>query len=59
MKWMNFVSIYLILLAALGPGIYSDCNRDEYQKRKYNIPGSRARPVRQDDNLTAIYEPIV
>jgi hypothetical protein len=29
-------SIYLILLAALGPRVYSASNRNEYQKRKNN-----------------------
>jgi hypothetical protein len=33
----EFVSIYLILPAALGPGIYSASNRNEYQKQKNNI----------------------
>jgi hypothetical protein len=33
-----FFSIYLILPAALGPGIYSDSNRNEYQKQK-NVSG--------------------
>jgi hypothetical protein len=28
--------IYLILLAALGPGVYSASNRNEYQKHKNN-----------------------
>jgi hypothetical protein len=42
-------SIYLILPAALGPGIYSACNRNEYQKQKNNVSGNRARPVRRDD----------
>jgi hypothetical protein len=27
---------YLILPAALGPGVYSACNRNEYQKHKHN-----------------------
>jgi hypothetical protein len=32
---MNLIfSIYLILPAALGPGIYSAPNRDKYQKKK-------------------------
>jgi hypothetical protein len=31
-----FFSIYLILPAALGPGVYSDSNRNEYQKQKNN-----------------------
>jgi hypothetical protein len=30
-------SIYLILPAALGPGVYS--NRTEYQKQKNNVSG--------------------
>jgi hypothetical protein len=38
MRWMNF-SIYLILPAALGPGVYSPCNRNEKQKQKNNICG--------------------
>jgi hypothetical protein len=29
--------IYLILPAALGPGVYSASNRNEYQKQKNNI----------------------
>jgi hypothetical protein len=32
---VNF-SIYLILPAALGPGVYSASNRNEYQKQKNN-----------------------
>jgi hypothetical protein len=34
------LSIYLILLAALGPGVYSAPNRNEYQKHKnkYILP---------------------
>jgi hypothetical protein len=32
-------SIYLILPAALGPGVYSASNRNEYQKQKKNVPG--------------------
>jgi hypothetical protein len=39
-------SIYLILPAALGPGVYSASNRNEYQKQKNMFLGSRARPVR-------------
>jgi hypothetical protein len=31
-------SIYLILPAALGPGVYSTFNRSEYQKQK-NVSG--------------------
>jgi hypothetical protein len=32
-------SIYLILLAALGPGVYSASNRNQYQKQKNNVSG--------------------
>jgi hypothetical protein len=28
---------YLILPAALGPGVYSACNRNEYQRQKENV----------------------
>jgi hypothetical protein len=35
----RFLSIYLILLAALGPGVYSGSNRNEYQKHKNNVSG--------------------
>jgi hypothetical protein len=33
-----FFSIYLILPAALGPGVHSASNRNEYQKQK-NVSG--------------------
>jgi hypothetical protein len=33
------ISIYLILSAALGPGVYSASNRNEYQKQKNNVSG--------------------
>jgi hypothetical protein len=32
----RFFLIYLILPAALGPGVYSASNRNEYQKHKNN-----------------------
>jgi hypothetical protein len=51
--------LYLILPAALIPGVYSASNRNEYQKQKNNVLGSRMRPARRADNLTAICEPIV
>jgi hypothetical protein len=35
---MDF-SIYLILLAAIGPGDYSASNRNENQKQKNNVSG--------------------
>jgi hypothetical protein len=53
-------TIYLILSSALGPGVHSASNRNEYRKyRNNNVSGSKVRPVRGADNLTAIYEPIV
>jgi hypothetical protein len=36
---IEFFSIYLILPAALGPGVYSASNRNEYQKQKKNFSG--------------------
>jgi hypothetical protein len=51
-------SIYLTLPAELGSEIHSASDRNEYKKEK-NVSGSRARPVRRADNLTAICEPIV
>jgi hypothetical protein len=35
----EFFSIYLILPAALGPGVYSAPKRNEYQKQKNNVFG--------------------
>jgi hypothetical protein len=35
----NFETLYLILLATLGPGVYSACNRNEYQKQKNSVSG--------------------
>jgi hypothetical protein len=56
----EFLKIYLILPAALGPGVFSTSNRNEYQKqKKIMFLGSRARTVRRADNLTVIREPIV
>jgi hypothetical protein len=52
-------SIYLMLPAALGPGVHSASNRNEYQKQKKMFLGSKARPVRRADNLTTIYKPVV
>jgi hypothetical protein len=51
-------SIYLILPAALGPGVHSASNRNECQKQK-NVSGSGVQPVCRADNLTAICELIV
>jgi hypothetical protein len=35
----EFFSMYLILPATLGPGVYSASNRNEYQKQKDNVLG--------------------
>jgi hypothetical protein len=52
--------LQIILPAALGPGVYSASNRNEYQELiKIIFLGSEARPARKADNLTAISEPIV
>jgi hypothetical protein len=53
-----FLSIYLILPTALGPGVYSASNRNEYQKQKnvsreYSAAGARLTTSQ------AIYEPFV
>jgi hypothetical protein len=38
--WGEWIfSIYLILSATLGPGIYAASNKNEYQKQKNNISG--------------------
>jgi hypothetical protein len=37
----EFFSIYLILSAAIGPGVYSASNRNEYQKQK-NVSGEQS-----------------
>jgi hypothetical protein len=56
----EFFSICLIPPAPLNLGVDSASNRNEYQKQKNNIfMGSKARTVREADNLTAICEPIV
>jgi hypothetical protein len=34
-----FFSIYLILPAALGPGVHSASDRNEYQKQKNHVSG--------------------
>jgi hypothetical protein len=39
-QWGELIfSIYLILPAALGPGVYSASNRNEYQKQKNSVSG--------------------
>jgi hypothetical protein len=42
----EFFSIYVILLAVLGPGVQSACNRNEYQRPKIIFLGvERGRPT--------------
>jgi hypothetical protein len=36
---IELLSVYLILPAALGPGVYSALNINEYQKQKNNVSG--------------------
>jgi hypothetical protein len=52
-----FSSIYLILLAALGPSVH--LTEMSIRSRKIMFLGSRAWPVRRVNNFTAISEPIV
>jgi hypothetical protein len=52
-------STYLIFPAALGSGVYSATNRNEYPKQKNEFLGSGVRTVRWTDKLTAICEPIM
>jgi hypothetical protein len=35
----EYFPIYIILPAALGPGVYSASNRNEYQKQENNVSG--------------------
>jgi hypothetical protein len=58
MESLNFFLIYLIPPAALGPGVYSASNKNEYQKQG-KISGNRARPARKADSLTAPCEPSI
>jgi hypothetical protein len=39
MRRTNYFSIYLILPAALGLGVYSVSNINEYQKQENNVSG--------------------
>jgi hypothetical protein len=58
MRWIFL--IYLILPVALGPGVYSASNGNEYWNIKIIMfLGSKVRRVRRADNFTAICEPIV
>jgi hypothetical protein len=51
--------IYLILPAALGPGVYAASNRYEYQKQKDRFLRSKAWLIHKADSLTAIFELII
>jgi hypothetical protein len=54
------LSIYLILLAALGPGAYTAFDQNKYQGQRLQMfLGSRLWLVHEIDNLTAILEPNV
>jgi hypothetical protein len=55
----SIFSIYLILPAALGLGLYSGSIRNEYQKQKKKNLVIRAWLVHVADNLIVIYELIV
>jgi hypothetical protein len=56
----GFLSLYLILPAALGPGVYSASNtKMSTRNRKKKFLGNRAQPARGADNLAAICEPNV
>jgi hypothetical protein len=58
-RWGHLISsIYLTLIAALGPGLYSTSDRNEYHKQEMLL-GSRVRQARKAENLAAICEPIV
>jgi hypothetical protein len=53
------LSIYLILPAALGSGIYLSSNRDEYQNQNNNVSGEKSAQVRNADKVAAICETTV
>jgi hypothetical protein len=48
-----------MLPAAIGNGVHSASNRNEYQKQKNNFLGSKVRPVRNTDNFIANSVPVV
>jgi hypothetical protein len=54
----EFFSIYLILPTALGPGVHSASNRNEYQKQKNHVSGMWSLGfIRQPDVLLAFCTP--
>jgi hypothetical protein len=55
----NINLMYLILPAALAPGVYSASNRNEYTEQEKMFLGSKVRRVSRADNLISICEPIV
>jgi hypothetical protein len=52
----EFLSIYLILSAALGPLVYSASNRNKHQKQKKMFLGYRTRSVHKGVHLTTQLE---
>jgi hypothetical protein len=56
---IELFSIYLIIPAALSPGVHWTLNRNEYQKHKNMFLKSRAQSVHEADSLTIAYDPIV
>jgi hypothetical protein len=54
--WSLHFLLGVILPAALGSGVYSASNRNEYEKQT-KFMGSRPLPARKADILTAICEP--
>jgi hypothetical protein len=54
------LSIYLILPAALGSGVYLASDRNKYHVERYieNVPGEYSAVV-HEAGLTSIYEPTV
>jgi hypothetical protein len=44
---IEFFLIYLIPPAALGPGVYSSSNINEYHEQKKMLLESKARPARE------------
>jgi hypothetical protein len=52
-----FFLVYLILRAALFPGVYWTSNRNMHQKQKQLFLWSRAQPARKGNGFTAIALP--
>jgi hypothetical protein len=50
----ELLSIYLILPAALSPGVYSASKRNEYRKQRNNVSGKQSVAARRADNFDAI-----